>query len=196
MDNRRALLDAAKHLVAAKGVKAASVAAIAAKAGVAKGLLFYYFKDKNSLIQAIAEELDAGYMEGLTASVLAVDSGDRPALAGLNALIKHHFQFLEHAPENAQFLYQSVAAGAADSVAGFYEHLHARILDLLEQGSRSGEFVVRDVEELAFMLLGSLHGVGRLKLFEFKREYDAARHLAAFYEKVLLGNEEVQGHFE
>ncbi|MDP2846736.1 MAG: TetR/AcrR family transcriptional regulator [Humidesulfovibrio sp.] len=191
MDNRRALLDAAKHLVAAKGVKAASVAAIAAKAGVAKGLLFYYFKDKDSLIQAIAEELDAGYMEGLTASVLGADPGDRPALAGLHALIKHHFKFLEHAPENAQFLYQSVAAGSADSVAGFYEHLHARILALLEQGSRSGEFVVRDVEEMAFMLLGSLHGVGRLKLFEFKREYDAARHLAAFYEKVLLGQEEV-----
>jgi len=69
---------------------------------------------------------------------------------------------------------------------GFYGHLHARILAILEQGVAAGEFHADDVEELAYMLLGSLHGVGRLKLFEFKREYDAARHLAAFYDKVLL----------
>jgi len=65
MNNRRALLDAARTLVAAKGVKAATIAQIASRAGVAKGLLFYYFKDKDSIIQAITEELDAHYMAAL-----------------------------------------------------------------------------------------------------------------------------------
>ncbi|MBI5518770.1 MAG: TetR/AcrR family transcriptional regulator [Desulfovibrio sp.] len=192
MKNRRALLDAAKSLVAAKGVKATTIAQIAARAGVAKGLLFYYFKDKKSVVQAIAEELDAEYMAALRPAL------ERPtALERLHALIGHHFDFLEHAPESAQFLYQSAGAAhgagrGADrddgvvGVGGFYEHLYGRILDILTQGVAAGEFDAADLEELAYMLLGSLHGVGRLKLFEFKREYDAAKHLAAFYDKILL----------
>jgi AcrR family transcriptional regulator len=181
MNNRRALLDAAKSLIAAKGVKATTIAGIAARAGVAKGLLFYYFKDKESVVQAIAEELDAEYMAALLPAGESATAGER-----LHALIRHHFEFLEHAPESAQFLYQSAAADRGESAVGFYGHLHARILAILEQGVAASEFHADDVEELAYMLLGSLHGVGRLKLFEFKREYDAAKHLAAFYDKVLL----------
>lgn len=193
MNNRRALLDAARSLVAVKGVKATTIAQIAASAGVAKGLLFYYFKDKDSVFRAIAEELDAGYMSALGTALSAAAHEQRPALASLHALIRHHFEFLEQSPESAQFLYQSAAASHGAPGAGFYEHLHARILEILGQGARSGEFAVPDVEELAYMLLGSLHGVGRLKLFEFKREYDAARHLADFYDKVLLGQTGTRG---
>lgn len=179
MKNRMALLEAAKSLVAARGVKAASISEIAARAGVAKGLLFYYFKDKDSLVQAIGQEVEARYMRGLPPA-----GGAGSARARLHALIRHHFDFLTGSPEDAQFLYQSV--GTAAGAAGFYDHLHARILDILLQGEHSGEFAPGDMEELAYMLLGSLHGVGRLMLHEFKRDYDAARHLAAFYDKLLL----------
>ncbi len=181
MNNRRALLDAARTLVAAKGVKATTIAQIATRAGVAKGLLFYYFKDKDSIIQAITEELDAHYRAALQS---------RPkmptALESLHQLIQYHFAFLEDVPEGAQFLYQSIAVNCGTAVIGFYEHLYARILEILAQGLHSGEFVSHDAEELAYMILGSLHGVGRLKLSEFKREYDAVKHLAAFYGKILL----------
>lgn len=181
MNNRRALLDAARALVAAKGVKATTIAQIASRAGVAKGLLFYYFKDKDSIIQAITEELDAHYMAALQS---------RPkvptAWESLHQLIHYHFAFLEDVPEGAQFLYQSIAVNRGTAVIGFYEHLYARILEILAQGLNSGEFVDHDAEELAYMILGSLHGVGRLKLSEFKREYDAAKNLAAFYGKILL----------
>lgn len=181
MNNRRALLDAARSLVAAKGVKGTTIAQIAAKAGVAKGLLFYYFKDKESIIQAIAEELDAGYMAALQSR-----PKDQSALESLHQLFDFHFSFLERVPEGAQFVYQSIAAPRSATAIGFYEHLYQRILEILKEGACCGEFVLPNAEELAYMILGSLHGVGRLKLFEFKREYDAARHLADFYDKILL----------
>lgn len=183
MNNRNALLEATKSLVAAKGVKATTVATIALRAGVAKGLLFYYFKDKEGIIQALADEVDCVYMAGLPSVPV---SG--AALDHLHALISHHFDFLAASPESAQFLYQSADASVGGRAKGFYEHLYARILDILKHGAQSGEFEALDMEELAYMLLGSLHGVGRLKLFEFKREYDAAGHLAAFYDKILLRN--------
>ena len=181
MNNRRALLDAARSLVAVKGVKGTTIAQIATQAGVAKGLLFYYFKDKESIIQAIAEELDADYMAALQSK-----QKDLTALESLHQLFQYHFAFLEQVPEGVQFIYQSIAAPGSGSAIGFYEHLYMRILEILEEGVRCGEFILPNAEELAYMILGSLHGVGRLKLFDFKREYDAAKHLVAFYDKILL----------
>jgi len=186
MDARRNLLNAARSLVAAKGVKAATIAAIAEKAGVAKGLLFYYFDSKESVIRAVAQELDAEYTAGLRETCRG-----GPALDCLHALFRHHFDFLAHNPEGAQFLYQSAASRLGHGVAGFYEHLYADIVDVLERGAAAGEFRVADAGELAYMILGSLHGVGRLKLFDFKRDYDAARRLCDFYDAVLTGR--VQG---
>lgn len=178
MDARRALIDAAKNTVAARGADAASVAAIAAKAGVAKGLLFYYFASKDGLLRAVAGEIDADYAAGLSAL-----PAQGTCLERLAALIRHHFEFLERDRDGAQFLYHTAAAGC--ETLRFYEHLHEAILDLLRQGAQAGEFHAQDSEEAAYMLLGSLHGVGRLKLFEFKRDYDAARHLAEFFGRVL-----------
>lgn len=188
MNTRSALLEATKSLVAAKGVKATTVAEIALRAGVAKGLLFYYFKDKESIVKALADEVDSLYMDGLPSAPV---SG--AALDHLHALISHHFDFLATSPESAQFLYQSAGATVGGSAKGFYDHLYARILDILKYGVQRGEFEALDMEELAYMLLGSLHGVGRLKLFEFKREYDATGHLAAFYDKILLRRATARG---
>ncbi|OIO00720.1 MAG: hypothetical protein AUJ49_09420 [Desulfovibrionaceae bacterium CG1_02_65_16] len=182
MDTRRSLLNAARSLVAAKGVKAATIAAIAEKAGVAKGLLFYYFDSKESVIRAVAQELDAEYTAGLRKSCLG-----GCALDCLHALFRHHFDFLDHNVEGAQFLYQSAASRLGHGVAGFYEHLYAGVVAVLERGAAAGEFRVADAGELAYMILGSLHGIGRLKLFDFKRDYDAASHLCVFYDTVLLG---------
>jgi AcrR family transcriptional regulator len=180
MEARRALLDAVKSLVAERGARAVSVSAIAQRAGVAKGLLFYYFDAKDDLVRAALEELDAAYAAHVSSLPAAGGCMER-----LRALIRHHFDFLERDPDGAQFLYQTAAAGAP--ALGFYRHLHGAILALLTQGAAVGEFKTEDPEELAYMLLGSLHGIGRLKLFDFKRDYDAARHLISFYEKVLLG---------
>lgn len=46
---RRRILDAALQEFAAHDYKAANTASIAARAGISKGMLFYYFKDKKTL---------------------------------------------------------------------------------------------------------------------------------------------------
>jgi TetR/AcrR family transcriptional regulator len=52
---REALLDAALHEFAAKGLAGARVSAIALRAGVNKQLISYYFGGKDGLYQALAE---------------------------------------------------------------------------------------------------------------------------------------------
>lgn len=53
---RLLILDAAERLFAAQGFDAAGTAAIAAAAGVPKGLIFYYFPTKEAILSALISE--------------------------------------------------------------------------------------------------------------------------------------------
>lgn len=55
-ERRRAeILDTALEVFAARGVEGASVGALSAAAGVAHGLMYYYFPSKDALLQAALE---------------------------------------------------------------------------------------------------------------------------------------------
>lgn len=47
------ILDAAEHVIAARGIEATSIAAIAERAGVAVGTLYNYFPDRDSLLASL-----------------------------------------------------------------------------------------------------------------------------------------------
>ncbi|MEU7631621.1 TetR/AcrR family transcriptional regulator [Nocardia sp. NPDC049220] len=55
-DARQLILDAAEKLFAAQGFDATATAALAAAAGVPKGLVFYYFPTKDSILTALMSE--------------------------------------------------------------------------------------------------------------------------------------------
>lgn len=55
-DARALILDAAESLFATHGFDATATAAIAAAAGVPKGLVFYYFPTKDSILSALMSE--------------------------------------------------------------------------------------------------------------------------------------------
>ncbi|APE37307.1 TetR family transcriptional regulator [Nocardia mangyaensis] len=55
-DARQLILDAAESLFAARGFDATPTAALAAAAGVPKGLVFYYFPTKNAILSALLRE--------------------------------------------------------------------------------------------------------------------------------------------
>ena len=57
-DRRRRLLDAVLRVLAAKGIAGVSMRAVAREAGVALGLVHYYFEDKTSLIVAALREIE------------------------------------------------------------------------------------------------------------------------------------------
>jgi len=59
VDRRAALLDAARQIFATKGVEAARVSEIVARAGVAQGTFYLYFTSKISLVLALTDEVYA-----------------------------------------------------------------------------------------------------------------------------------------
>ena len=79
--SRAKLLQSALELFASRGYSATSVDAIAAAAGVSVGLLYYHFKNKPALLQAIFEQSLADVQATFAAADRAEDPFDRlPAL--------------------------------------------------------------------------------------------------------------------
>ena len=65
-DKRKAILDAALHVFAERGIASAPTSAISTAAGVAEGSLFTYFKTKDELMNALYQELRMEFSEYLT----------------------------------------------------------------------------------------------------------------------------------
>ncbi len=62
---RRVILDAATAVVAARGVEAASISEIAARAGVTRPVIYDHFADKQEVVLALIEEHHATLMDVL-----------------------------------------------------------------------------------------------------------------------------------
>ena len=67
--SRAAILQAAVREFAREGVAGARTEAIARSAGVNKALLYYYFKDKESLYQAVLDEVFSGLRSTIHAAL-------------------------------------------------------------------------------------------------------------------------------
>jgi AcrR family transcriptional regulator len=101
---RDAMLAAAAQLFAERGYPATSIADLAARFGVSKGLLYHYYRDKEHLLFDIADR----YMDRLVELTLAVER-DAPAPdAALRALIERLMVAYEHAGAFHRVLVQDV----------------------------------------------------------------------------------------
>ena len=91
---RAAILEAAMHEFAMEGVDGARTDAIARTAGVNKALLYYYFKDKESLFGAVLDQLFCGLTQAIAE---AIDRGTSPREKFLGYL-SAHFDWVAASP--------------------------------------------------------------------------------------------------
>ncbi|MDO8290010.1 MAG: TetR/AcrR family transcriptional regulator [Parvibaculum sp.] len=82
-DNRRAILNAARDLVAQGGFAAAQMTEVARKAGVATGTLYRYFPSKEELCRQVFREVSAREMNVLA----GIAAENRPALDRLHDVL-------------------------------------------------------------------------------------------------------------
>jgi AcrR family transcriptional regulator len=88
---RETMLKAARHVVARRGLAGASMQSIADEAGVAKGTLYLYFKDRDDLIeQAIGSVLDE-----LMQAVRDELRPGRPLREALQGLVRTEVEFFD-----------------------------------------------------------------------------------------------------
>jgi TetR/AcrR family transcriptional regulator len=147
--SRIAILEQAIAEFAAQGVAGARTAAIAEAAGVNKALLYYYFKDKESLYAASLEAVFSGFVEQLMPLLeSALPPGEK-----LLRFARAHFEYLIHHPHYPRLIQQelSCAGSRGEPSGGFRTISTAHFMPLqragmrtLEEGIASGE--LRPVE--------------------------------------------------
>src|SRR2546429_7389713 len=93
-ESRAAILDAAVREFSREGVAGARTDAIARAARVNKALLYYYFKDKDLLYNAVLDQV----FGGLVAAIGEVLSRDLPPKEKILTYASTHFDYIANHP--------------------------------------------------------------------------------------------------
>ena len=149
--SRAAILRAAEHIFAEKGLEGARTEAIAAAAGVNKALLYYYFKSKDELCLAILE----GHMKDLLEQASRILSSEGPAGATLLRFVDMHFDFMSTRPDYPRLVQRFMMARGRPFKRLYRKYawpVGAKLRGLIDRGVRSGEFRVADSYHTAISL--------------------------------------------
>lgn len=149
---RAAILEAAERVFAEAGLAGARTETIAAAAGVNKAMLFYHFKSKRRLYEAVLEN----QFEKFNRRALAVLDQPGSARAILFSYVDLQFEFISQFHRYAPLFQRLMLSDRDESL----EHLvrkhfapRAKALDrLLERGMRDGEFRAADRSHTAISL--------------------------------------------
>lgn len=133
------ILTAAGRIFAKSGLAGARTDAIAAAAGVNKALLYYYFKSKESLYEAVVED----HFCEFNRQALEVLTAPGPARAVLLRYVGLHFDFISARHQSAPLFQQLMMTGGKFLERLIRKHFAPRgeaLGKLIERGMRSGEF--------------------------------------------------------
>jgi TetR/AcrR family transcriptional regulator len=134
--SRIAILEQAIAEFATQGAAGARTAAIAEAAGVNKALLYYYFKDKESLYVAALQAVFSGLVEELLPMLeSALPPGEK-----LLRFARAHFEYLIHHPHYPRLIQQELSrAGGGEPSADFRAISTAHFIPLQRAGLRAVE---------------------------------------------------------
>ena len=141
--SRAAILRAAAEEFAEHGIAGARTEAIAREARVNKALLYYYFKDKETLYGAV---LDNAF-SGLKATVFRVLDSDLPPREKIMTYVGTYFDFIasnQVYPKLMQREMMRAREGHSPHieklVRNYFQPIYARVGELLRKGIAEGEF--------------------------------------------------------
>jgi AcrR family transcriptional regulator len=150
---RERLLRAAQELIEEGGYAAASVAAIAGRAGVAAGTLYRHFDSKEELFVEVFRTVCSGEERAMRAAAAEMDGGE--AVARLEQVLG---TFAERALRNPRLAWALIAEPVDPLVdaerLAYRERYAAVIAEGLRAGIAAGELPAQNVELTAAALVG------------------------------------------
>src|SRR5579863_10283154 len=142
-ESRSAILHAAAKEFAENGIAGARTDAIAREAGVNKALLYYYFKDKETLYGAVLDDAFAG----LKSTVFRVLDGDLPPREKMMAYAGAYFDFIasnQLYPRLMQREMMRAREGHSQHIdkiiKNYIQPIFAKVSELIRKGTADGEF--------------------------------------------------------
>ncbi|HEV2731207.1 MAG TPA: TetR/AcrR family transcriptional regulator [Terriglobales bacterium] len=150
--SRAAILDAAVGEFSREGVAGARTDAIARAARVNKALLYYYFKDKEALYNAVLDQV----FGGLAAVIGEVISRDLPPKEKILAYACAHFDYIANHPLYPRIVQGEMMSGSRgraphlERIAKqYFRPVFAGLAAVLREGQARGEF--RAVDPMHFI---------------------------------------------
>jgi TetR/AcrR family transcriptional regulator len=142
-ESRAAILQAAAQEFAELGIAGARTDAIAREAGVNKALLYYYFKDKETLYDAVLDDA----FSGMKTTVFQVLDSDLPPREKVMAYAGAYFDFLAAKPLYPRLMQREMMRARDGQsphidklVRNYFQPIFARISEVVRQGVTDGEF--------------------------------------------------------
>ena len=142
-ESRASILQAAAHEFAAHGVAGARTDAIAREASVNKALLYYYFKDKETLYGAVMDDA----FSGLKNAVFQVLDSELPPREKIMAYAGAYFDFIasnQLYPRLMQREMMRAREGHSPHIEKviktYIRPIFARVSEVLREGIAKGEF--------------------------------------------------------
>src|SRR5712671_1333214 len=142
-ESRAAILQAAAKEFSEHGIAGARTDSIARAAGVNKALLYYYFKDKETLYGSV---LDNAF-SGMKTKVFQVLDSDLPPRQKIMAYVGAYFDFIasnQIYPKLMQREMMRAREGHTEHidrlVKTYFQPLYRRVGELLQKGISEGEF--------------------------------------------------------
>ena len=151
-DTRERVLSAALEVFTDRGYAAATVEEIAERAGLTKGAVYYWFRDKEDLASDLQREL----WNTIAAEAQSGLDPAKPAAENIKLAFRAYLVALADQAEARFFLRDCWAVPTLD-VAGRQQHEIGVVLvqRLVEHGISRGDLVDVDAETLTRVLLGA-----------------------------------------
>ena len=142
-ESRAAIMQAAAKEFAEHGIAGARTDAIAREARVNKALLYYYFKDKETLYGAV---LDHAF-SGMKANVFRVLDSDLPPREKIMAYVGTYFDFIASNQIYPKLMQREMMRAREGNsvhidrlVKTYFQPIYRRVGELLHKGIAEGEF--------------------------------------------------------
>jgi AcrR family transcriptional regulator len=192
-ERKTEILDAAEKLFHTKGYEATTISDIIAKAGIARGTVYYYFKSKDEIMDAVIERSIVNQIESL---MPIVNKQNLDAVAKIKQIITENSKMnlanqdmldYLHQPQNVTMHQKSLVQGVRKSAPV--------IAQIIQQGVDEGQFKTEYPLELAEIILVGISFLFDPSIFPRSRaEYlTRMRALADVFETTLRAD---QGSFD
>lgn len=165
-ERRKQILESALIVFSQKGFHASNVSDIAARVGVSKGTIYWYFSSKEELFDAAIR----AYLEDFGAEMAAVLENDGTASEKLRALAHSMDEFVVGAQQVfVAFLgYWASSQDRLDSAQFWIDLLHEytdEVVGVIQEGIAGGEFKQVDARSLAWAISAAYDGLAAYLLF-------------------------------
>ncbi|GFG75610.1 TetR/AcrR family transcriptional regulator [Mycobacterium botniense] len=152
---RDQIMGAAKEVFARKGFHATTIADIAKEAGLAYGLIYWYFDSKDELFHALMAGEEEALRTHLAAALAALDEPAGSAEALFRTAVRATFEFFEADKATVKLLFRDAYALGdrfEKHLGGIYERFIDDIESFITAAQERGEVVAAPPRMVAYTL--------------------------------------------